>query len=156
MAQKKKSQTTQTTPVITDTTEEPVKRARGSSGGETVYIACGLQLGITFDDVDNGTGGTKTITLPGINQGLAGKSKGILLGEGNAVLTSMSREDWECIKRKHGKSKLFTSFPPLLMEVKSQQEFRARRDEIGEMRTGLSPVDPESVPGIEPAPVQEV
>ena len=59
-------------------------------------------------------------------------------------------------KRKHGKSKLFTSFPPLLMEVKSQQEFRARRDEIGEMRTGLSPVDPKSVPGIEPAPVQEV
>ena len=42
------------------------------------------------------------------------------------------------------------------MEVKSQQEFRARRDEIGEMRTGLSPVDPKSVPGIEPAPVQEV
>ena len=112
--------------------------------------------GITFDDVDNGTGGTKTITLPGINQSLAGKSKGILLGEGNAVLTSMSRADWECIKRNHGKSKLFTSFPPLLMEVKSQQEFRARRDEIGEMRTGLSPVDPKSVPGIEPAPVQEV
>lgn len=136
------------TPIITDTAEQEEKRAKGSaaaSGSDLVYIACGMPLGIKFDDVDNGSGGVKTVSFPGINHALRGKKTGILLGDGNAVLTTISRADWESIKRKHGRERAFTSQPPLLMEMKSKQEFNARRDEVEEMKTGVAPIDPDTV-----------
>ena len=114
MARKK----TNTATIITDTTEEPVKKVSNGSG-ELVYIACGMQLGIRFDDVDNGNGGVKTVTFPGVNHLLRGKSKGVLLGPGNAVLTAIPRADWEDIVRKHGRERYFTCLPPLFWEMKS-------------------------------------
>lgn len=137
------------TQIITDTTEEPAKNVSGNTE-ETVYIACGMPLGIKFDDVDNGNGGTKTVTFPGVNHALRGKAKGILLGAGNAVLVAIAKKDWEDIKRKHGRERAFTRMPPLLMEMKNEKEFKARRDEIAEMRTGVEPVNPEKQ-GVEPA-----
>lgn len=80
------------TQIITDTTEEPAKNVSGNTE-ETVYIACGMPLGIKFDDVDNGNGGTKTVTFPGVNHALRGKAKGILLGAGNAVLVAIAKEE---------------------------------------------------------------
>lgn len=148
MAAKKKTSTTQ---IITSTAEEAAVSAVGSTASDTVYIACGLPLGITFDDVDTPSGGVKTVTLPGINHALRGKAKGILLGDGNAVLVCLERADWECIKRKHGGEKMFRTMPPLLLEMSSEQEFKARRDEVAEMKTGVSPVDPTSLAGIEVA-----
>lgn len=143
----KTKQTKDELKVITSTAEEKVKTV--SKGNKMVYIACGLQLGVKFDDVDDGHGGFKTITFPGINSSLRGVKKlGILLGSGNAVLTSIGEDDWECIKRKHGKERMFTCMPPLLMEVKSQAEFHDREDEIAEMKTGLEPVNPADV-GVE-------
>ena len=136
--------------IITDTTEEPVKNVSGNAE-EMIYIACGLPLGIKFDDVANGNGGVKTVTFPGVNHALRGKSKGVLLGPGNAVLVSVAKKDWEDIKRKHGRERAFTRMPPLLMEMKSEKEFKARRDEIAEMRSGVEPVDPLKC-GVEPAP----
>ena len=56
----------------------------------------------------------------------------------------------EDIKRKHGRERAFTGMPPLLMEMKSEKEFKARRDEIAEMQTGVEPIDPKSV-GVEEA-----
>lgn len=137
------------TQIVTDTTEEPAKNVSGNAD-ETVYIACGMPLGIKFDDVDNGNGGTKTVTFPGVNHALRGKAKGVLLGAGNAVLVAVAKKDWEDIKRKHGRERAFTRMPPLLMEMKSEKEFKARRDEIAEMRTGVEPVNPEEQ-GVEPA-----
>lgn len=149
MARKKTNSAT----IITDTTEEPVKKVSNGSG-ELVYIACGMQLGIRFDDVDNGNGGVKTVTFPGVNHLLRGKSKGVLLGPGNAVLTAIPRADWEDIVRKHGRESYFTCLPPLLWEMKSEKEFKARRDEIAEMRTGTEPVVPEEQ-GVERASKEE-
>lgn len=134
--------------VVADTAENEAKNVSGVSGDEVIYIACGMPLGLKFDDVDNGNGGTKTVTFPGVNHALRGKAKGILLGAGNAVLVGVARRDWEDIKRKHGKERAFTAMPPLLWEMKSEKEFKARRDEIAEMRTGVEPVRPEAV-GVE-------
>lgn len=145
---RKKNLKTAELPIVTDTTEEIQNPA--STGSEMVYIACGMPLGIKFDDVDNGNGGFKTVAFPGVNHALRGKSKGILLGAGNAVCVAVSKRDWEDIKRKHGKERAFTGMPPLLMEMKSEKEFKARRDEIAEMRTGVEPVNPESQ-GVEAA-----
>lgn len=131
--------------VIDSTSEDLEKKAKGSGKSSSrVYVACGLMLGIKFNDVDNGNGGFKTVTFPGINSHLRGKKSGILTGDGNAVLVSLDRDDWECIKRKHGKERIFTSVPPLLMEVKDRNEFNERKDEIKEMTTGTAPVDPAS------------
>ncbi len=129
--------------IITDTSQEDVKNVSKSAGNK-VYIACGMPLGIKFDDVDNGNGGFKTVVFPGINHALTGKSAGILLGSGNAVLVAIDANDWVDIKRKHGRERCFTSVPPLLMEVKNEAEFKARKKEdIAEMRTGVDPVKPE-------------
>ena len=134
---------TSTAKIVTDTAQEKVTSV-SSSGGNLVYIACGMPLGIKFDDVANGNGGFKTVVFPGINHALSGKSAGILLGSGNAVLVSVDANDWEDIKRKHGRERCFTSIPPLLMEVKNESEFNARKKEdIAEMRTGVDPVKPE-------------
>lgn len=131
--------------VIDSTADELEKKAKGSGkSSNRVYVACGLMLGIKFNDVDNGNGGLKTVVFPGINSHLRGKESGILTGDGNAVLVSLDREDWECIKRKHGKERIFTAVPPLLMEVKNRDEFNERKDEIKEMATGTAPVDPKN------------
>ena len=137
------------TQIITDTTEEPAKNVSGNTE-ETVYIACGMPLGIKFDDADNGNGGTKTVTFPGVNHALRGKAKGILLGAGIAVFVASAKTDWEDIKRKHGRERAFTRMPPLLMEMKIEKEFKAGREEIAEMRTGVEPVNPEKQ-GVDPA-----
>ena len=136
--------------VIAETTEEPTKKLSDAKTDDLVYIACGMPLGIKFDDVDNGNGGYKTVSFPGVNHALKGKKKGILAPAGNAVLTALPRKEWEDIKRKHGRERAFTRVPPLLMEMKSEKEFKARRDEIAEMRTGVEPVDPKTV-GVEKA-----
>lgn len=133
-----------TAKIITDTAEQENKNVSGGTGNTQICIACGLPLGIKFDDVDNGNGGYKTIVFPGINHALVGKASGILLGSGNAVLVTIDANDWEDIKRKHGKERAFTSVPPLLMVVKDKEEFNARKKEdISEMKTGVDPVKPE-------------
>lgn len=147
MARRKNTQTDGLT-IVADTAEKESTKASGTSVSDLVYIACGMPLGIKFDDVDNGNGGTKVVKFPGVNHALKGKAKGILLGAGNAVLVSVSRADWEDIKRKHGRERAFTSLPPLLWEMKSEKEFKARRDEIADMKTGTEPVDPSKIAGI--------
>lgn len=142
MASTKK--TAKTATIIADTSKENVKNVSNTSNSKLVYIACGMPLGIKFDDVSNGNGGVKTVILPGINQSLAGQATGVLNASGNAVLVSIDAADWEDIKRKHGKERCFTSIPPLLLEVKSEAEFNARKSEdIAEMQTGVDPVNPE-------------
>lgn len=149
MARTKKAADTAGVQILADTAEQEVAKAKGSTGSDVVYIACGMPLGLKFDDVDNGHGGNKVVTFPGVNHALRGKAKGILLGEGNAVLVTVSRADWEDIKRKHGKERAFVAYPPLLWEMASEKEFKARRDEIADMKTGVAPVDPDTVGGIE-------
>lgn len=148
------------TQIITDSETEREKskiaNSAGSSGSNDItYVACGLPLGIIFDDVDNGQGGYKTVSFPGINHVLQGKATGVLLGAGNAVLVSVKKSDWENIKRKHGKERAFTCIPALLTEVPGgESEFKSRRDEVKEMDNGVSPVDPDSL-GVEKAKVSE-
>lgn len=153
MARSKQSKAT--LGIIADTSEKEAEKVSAASGDEVVYVACGMPLGIKFDDVDNGIGGTKVVKFPGVNHALRGAKKGVLLGAGNAVLVSLSRKDWEDIKRKHGKERTFTALPPLLWEMKNEKDFKARRDEIADMKTGVEPIDPASV-GVEEVKRSEV
>ena len=141
MAARKKDTTLE---IITETAEEqPVKTA--SAGSDMTFVACALPLGIIYDDVDNGAGGFKTVTFPGVNHALAGKKTGILLGKGNAVLVSIAKKDWEDIKKKHGRERYFVNVPAQLFEVEGgESEFKSRRDEISEIDNGVNPVDPKS------------
>lgn len=53
--------------------------------------------------------------------------------------TGVSVDDVSTVRER-----CFTSVPPLLMEVKNEAEFKARKKEdIAEMRTGVDPVKPE-------------
>ena len=141
MAARKKENTAE---IITETAEEqPVKTA--SAGSDMTFVACALPLGITYEDVDNGAGGFKTVTFPGINHALAGKKTGSLLGKGNAVLVSVAKKDWEDIKKKHGRERYFVNVPAQLFEIEGgEAEFKSRKDEISEIDNGVNPVEPKS------------
>lgn len=148
MAKKAKDTTVE---IVADTAEQDTKSVSGTAGTDFTYVASGLALGIKFDDVDNGNGGTKTVELPGINHTLVGKPTGILLGTGNAVLVRVAKADWEDIKRKHGRERIFTAVPPLVFEVPGgKAELDSRSDEVKAIQNGVSPVDPKSA-GVEKA-----
>ncbi len=141
--------------IVADTAEEQAQTASGSAGSDYTYIACGLALGHKFDDVDNGNGGFKTVELPGINYKLIGKTDGILNSTGTAVLVRVAKADWEDIRRKHGRERIFTAVPPLVFEVPGgEAELKSRDDEVKAMDNGASPVDPKSA-GVEKAAVTE-
>ena len=141
MAARKKENTVE---IITETAEElPVMPA--PAGSDMTFVACALPLGITYDDVDNGNGGFKTVTFPGVNHARAGKKTCILLGKGNAVLVSIAKKDWEDIKKKHGRERYFVNVPAQLFEVEGgEAEVKSRRDESSEIDNGVNPVDPKS------------
>ena len=69
MAARKKENTAE---IITETAEEQAGKT-ASAGSDMTFVACALPLGITYDDVDNGAGGFKTVHFPGINHALAGE-----------------------------------------------------------------------------------
>lgn len=145
MSRKKKSEAA---PVVASNFEDTP--AAVSESSDNVIIACHLPLGLVFDDVPNGMGGTKKVEFPGLNASLRGNARGgILLGAGKAVAVSIARKDWEAIKAMHGKEPVFRGVggnPPCLIEMQSIEEFNARRDEIvSEMKHGLEPIDPAAV-----------
>lgn len=140
----RKTSSTNALNVVTSTQEEKKRSSRRSSANNVVYIACALPISLKFDDVDDGHGGFKSVIFPSVNDHLRGKRHGILLDAGNSVLVSIAKEDWECIKRKHGTERIFISQPPKLWEFKSEADYRAAKDETAEMKTGLEPVTPES------------
>lgn len=65
-----------TTGIIADTAEQEAKKVSDIAGDEIIYIACGMPLGLKFDDVDNGNGGAKTVVFPGVNHALRGAGQG--------------------------------------------------------------------------------
>lgn len=148
MSRRKTTKAVETAPVVASNIDEAP--ASVSESSDNVIIACHLPLGLIFDDVPNGSGGTKSVEFPGLNAALRGNPRGgILLGAGKAVAVSIPRRDWEAIKAMHGKEPVFTGVrgnPPCLIEMQSIEEFNSRRDEIiSEMRHGLEPIDPASV-----------
>lgn len=127
------------------------KKIAEKISGETVIISCSLPHGLKFDDVPDRKGGFKTIVFPGLNDSLKGKKTGILLGAGYACTKTLAKEDWENIKKKHGKERAFQSWnglPPCLYELKNKDEWDQKQDEIAQQDHGLNPIDPESV-GVE-------
>lgn len=142
-----KSKSVEELAVISDNANEEQKTVK--EGADTVCIACALPLGLKFDDVPNGKGGTKTIVFPGLNQALRGEKGGVLLGAGHAVAVTLSRADWEAIKARHGREVAFVGVngnPPCLVEMADVNEFNSRKTEvIADMKTGLEAADPKEV-----------
>ena len=119
------------------------EREEGLSGADTVTIAVALRQGHKFDDVPNGTGGTKTVTLPGIDDHLRGSRGGILSPDGNAVYVTLPRADWEAIKALHGRERMFLGFgnhAPNIIEIGRKSDIKAHADEIKSTATGTAPI----------------
>lgn len=144
------AQTQSTLAVVTSTQQEKKRTSRRSAGEGMISIACALPFALKFDDVDDGKGGLKTVIFPGVNDDLRGKKHGILLGSGNSVLVNIPKSDWDSIVAKHGKEKVFNTYPPKLWPFNSEADYRAASDEVAEMRTGVEPVSPQSQ-GVEAA-----
>lgn len=138
-------------PVELNNFDRKQKTSKEKIQGETVIISCSLPHGLKFDDVPDPKGGYKTIVFPGLNDALKGKPEGILLGAGYAVTKTLARVDWENIKKAHGRERAFNSYngmPPCLFELKNEDEWHARQDEVAQQDHGLNPIDPASV-GVE-------
>lgn len=124
---------------IDDNIHEESKALKTS--GDTVMLAVHLPHPHMIDDIPDGQGGYKTVTLPGLND-----HEGVLLGAGKAKAVSIPRADWEAILALHGRERMFNSYngnPPCVMVIKSTDALKG--DEVGAMRHGLEPIDPSSV-----------
>ncbi len=121
-----------------------------NEGADTVTIAVSLRGGHIFDDIPNGTGGTKKVALAGLDDGLRGKKGGILTADGNAVYQTLARSDWEAILAIHGKETMFLGkdgHSPCVFEIESASAAKkgVYKDEISNMATGIGPIDPKSI-----------
>lgn len=130
-----------TAEVIASTTEE--EKTVTQAGTDTIAIAVCLPHGLKFDDIPDGNGGTKTITLPGLNSHLKGQNTGVLALPGNALCVQLAKTDWEALVRIHGRETAFTGRNgsiPCIYPVGDKAGFASARSEIAEMRNGLEPV----------------
>ena len=115
-----------------------------------VTIASHMPQGIIFTDIPSKDGGTKTVEIPGCNSNIK-QTGGILLGVGQSVAIQLPKEDWENIKRLHGRERAFQSyngFPPCLMEITDPKSIHSNAD-VKSQRHGLEPIDPKEVQVVE-------
>lgn len=122
------------------------ERAEEKTGSNVVTLAVCLRCGHKFTDVPNGQGGTKTVYLAGIDDTLRGKMTAILAPAGNCVFQTIAREDWEAIKRMHGRERMFLGMnghAPCVFEVEGTASTAKKdyKDEIATMATGFEPLD---------------
>lgn len=125
-------------------------QAEELSGADVITLRVSLRHPHKFDDLPDGQGGVRTVTLPGLDEGLRGKPNGILTPEGNAVFFQLPRADWEIIKKMHGQEQMFLPWhgnPPLVAEIESVSAAKsgAYKDDIEATNTGLGPQDPAEV-----------
>lgn len=141
MATKKTETVSETAKVVITTIKESKKEVKVSSGNDMIRIVfCGPHSH-TFTDVKNGTGGAvKRLTIKGYNDDLRGTNQA-LYGDGHATVMSITRADWEDIKRKHGREAMFTCVPPLLFELPEKATLKDFKDEIKSTSAGLAPMD---------------
>jgi len=137
--------------VVGSTTEST--GAETLTGANVVTLRVSLRHPHKFDDIPSADG-TKTVILPALDDALKGKSQGILTPDGNAIFFQLPREDWEAIKKMHGKEQMFHSwhgFPPVVAEVESVTAAKsgAYKDDIEATVTGLAPQDPLKVGVVE-------
>lgn len=132
------------TEVISSTLDD--EKAEAKTGTDVVTIAVCLRFNHKFDDVPNGTGGTKTVILEGLDSDLRGESFGILNASGNAKFQTLPRKDWEAILAMHGSEAMFKGLnghTPSVFEVKRNEiKSDTVNDKVKNSAGGFDPVDP--------------
>lgn len=145
MATKKKAKTEAVGQVVGSTAEP--RGADAARGADVVTLRVSLRQPHRIDDIPDGQGGFRSVTLPSLDGALRGKAGGILTPEGNAVFFQLPRADWEAIKASHGQERMFNPWqghPACVAEVESVEaaQHGAIADEIAATVTGRGPQDP--------------
>ena len=138
MATKTNKKTVEKAAVVADNIHE--QPAVAPATGDRVTLAVHLPMSHIIDDLPDGSGGVKSLELPGLNA-----PGGVLLGTGAAKAVTISRADWENIKRLHGRERMYNAYngnPPCVMEIKTLDALKG--DEVQAMTHGLEPIKPEA------------
>ncbi len=118
----------------------PVKAASktATAVSDSVVIALNSAHGIEFD-----ISGNRKVRINGNAEGLRGKDKGHI-PVGAFGLTVVKRADWEEVKKRYHKMRVFRS--GLLVEATSKTEAEEEAEERKDTRNGLEPIDPNKDP----------
>lgn len=138
--------TENTVNIIGSTIEQEQKdKSQDLHGADVITIVSGLRNGHKFDDVGSSNRGI--VIIPGIDDHLRGARDGVLSADGNAIMFTMKKSDWTDILAKHGRERMFVggrNGQALVFAIGSTEnaknEFKAHKDEINAMTTGLAPV----------------
>ena len=105
---------------------------KAAAAASTVTVALNYPTGINFEI------GTRRIRIAGNGERLKGKEQGVIV-PGGYGLTTISASDWEAIKAKYGKMRIFSK--GLIFASSSKADAEDEAEEKSELRNGYEPVD---------------
>lgn len=109
----------------------------GGSGSDVVYVFANLESGQSFK-----LPGGQIVTIEGMPVSRLKKPDGGFFSGGKYGVTTVDAAAWAEVVRVYGKMKMFTN--KLVFAAPSLDRGKAMARELGGLRHGLEPVDPEN------------
>jgi hypothetical protein len=114
-----------------------IAATEGGTGGDVVYVLANLETGQSFR-----LSGGRTVTIEGMPVSNLKKPDGGFFPGGKYGVTKVDAAAWAEIVKTYGKMKMFVN--KLVFAAPTLERGKAMARELGGLRHGLEPVDPNS------------